>query len=272
MNEGFKPTQGVKFGDDIYPLYDLNVLRSALLYTGEIPPEIPAHIAENSARVPDRLKQAEFKKNYPIAIVGYGPTLQEQWPRLKTYQTVVTTSGAYKYLLDRDIVPTHHVEVDYRERKAVHTQEVDPETEFLMCSICHPKTIDNGLRGYSLRLYHIALDGISYPEGELVIPGYWDVGQTAMLVMQTLGYTNQHLFGFDYSFDLNWKDHSGFHNGPPKHYVFAKCGERLYPTSDSLCRGVMTFTQMLKDNPEINIKVFSSGLLGAYLEKHYNGG
>ena len=152
----------------------------------------------------------------------------------------------------------------------MHTNPAHPEVVYLMSSICHPKTINNGMDGKDIKLWHINLKGITYPEGELVIEGYWDVGQEAILVTKALGYRNLHLFGYDYAFETDTGEtHAGFHNGTPKKYVFAQIGERLYKTSDDLARGVLAFTALMKDHPDLTLTVYSDGLLGAYLKYHY---
>lgn len=272
MND-FKYKQILKFkeGDSEkeYPLYDLNVLRGGLLYTDDIPKEIPEQIKLNSARVSKRLSQTDVINDEPIALVGYGPTLKVWWKQLHDYKYIMSTSGAHKFLLERDIVPTYHVDVDFRERKAIHTNPSHPDIKYLMAVIVHPKTIDNVI-DRDLTLWNLKLSGVEYPKDEFVVEAYWDVGQEAIMVAKALGYRKLHLFGYDYAFEVETGiTHAGFHNGPPGTIVFAKIGERFYHTSDSLARGVIAFTQIMKDNTDLDFTIYSDGLLSAYLQQHY---
>lgn len=253
----------------IFPLYDMNVLRAGLIFTDVIPPEIPGQIEANCQRVKERLETSKEVLDEPVAIVGYGPTLKRFGQYIPKFKHIISTSGAHKFLLDRDIIPEYHVDVDFRERKAVHTNPSHPDVEYLFSSMVHSAMLDN-VEGKRVKLWHIFLKGIKYPDGELVLPGYWDVGQEAILVAKALGYRKMHLFGYDYAYEMDSENtHAGFHNGPPQHMVFAQVGERIYKTSDSLCRGIMTFTALMEDNPDIELTMYSDGLLAAYIKHHY---
>ena len=271
--EGFKYTQQVKIkeGDTekVFPLYDMEQMRAGLLYTEDIPPEIGDNVSKNIVRIKDRLQVSEKVIDEPCAVVGFGPTLKKFGERLKDFRHIITTSGAHKYLIDRDIIPSYHVEIDYRERKAVHTKESHPDVEYLLGSIVHPAVLDN-VEGKRCKLWHIKLTGIEYPKDELVLEGYWDVGQEAILVAKTLGYRNLHLFGFDYAIEVDTdKTHAGFHNGMPINFVFAKCNNKYFKTTDNLARGVMVFQALMEDNTDLGLTIYSDGLLSEYLNYHY---
>ena len=267
----FGVTQAIQIGDVKYPLYDLSKLRAGLLFTENVPPEIQENVNYSLNNINSRLEVSSNIIDEPVAIVGYGPTLKEYWPKLKEYKHIISTSGAHKFLLDRDIVPTYHVDIDFRERKAVHTKEPHPDVQYLFGSIVHKATLDNVLsRGYPMKLWHIKLPGIKYPDNEVVLEGYWDVGQEAILVAKALGYRNLHLFGYDYAYEVETgSTHAGFHNGPPNLRVFAKIGERYYQTSDSLARGVMVFTKLMEDNSDLSLTIHGQGLLSSYLDYHF---
>lgn len=269
MND-WKPTQSVVIGDKKFPLYDLNIMRAFMVYTDELPEEMETNYKSNVETIKDRLETNKVVSEEPIAVVGYGPTLKEQWPVIAKFKTIISTSGAHNFLLERDIIPTYHVEVDFRERKAVHTNPSHPDVEYLLASVVHPRTVEN-VEGKRSKLWHIDITGLTYPEGELVLEGYWDVGQEAILVAKALGYRNLHLFGYDYAYEVGGETHAGFHNGPPTNLVFARIGERYYPTSDSLARGVLTFTKLMQEHPDLSLTIYGSGLLGEYLKVHHSG-
>lgn len=271
----FGVTQVLKFvGEDgkpdiVYPIYDMGVLRAGLVYTDALPEEVPGHIKQNCERIPGRLEFSDKLIDEPCAVVGYGPTLKKFGSKLRDFKHIITTSGAHNFLLDRDITPNYHVEVDFRERKAVHTKTPHPDIEYYMASMVHPATIDN-VKDHRVKLWHINLKGIEYPKGEFVLEGYWDVGQEAILVAKALGYRDLHLFGYDYAYELGTGNtHAGFHNGMTNKHVYAKVGEKLFHTSDNLARGVMVFTALMEDNPDLNLTVYSDGLLSSYIQQHF---
>ena len=270
----FQSTQvfKIKEGDTekVFPLYNLDTHRDGKLEHDPTPIEIKQNVSANCLSVKDRLQQSQEIHQEEIAIVGYGPTLKETWPSLKSYQTIISTSGAHKFLLDRDIVPTYHVDIDYRERKAVHLIESHSDVVYLLCSTVHPKMVSN-VGSNRLKLWHSDFEGLTYPDGELCLPGYWDVGQQAILVASSLGYQNQHLFGFDYSFEIDTdKTHAGFHNAPERVRVVAKVGDKYFPTSDDMVRGVLTFIKLMEDNPNLTLIIHSDGLLSNYLKYHFS--
>lgn len=272
----FGVTQSVKIKEGnteiVYPLYDLTKMRAGVLFTDDIPSEIPDHISQNCAAVKERLEIHAERPDHILAICGYGPTLKEWVDKLRNYRWIMTTSGAHKFLNDRGIVPTYHVDVDFRQRKAIHTKEPNLKTEYYFASMCHPDTIAN-TNGFNRKLWHIKLTGITYPDNALTLDGYWDVGQEAILVAKALGFRQLHLFGYDYAFEVDTGEtHAGFHNAAPGTRIFAKVGNRYFQTSDSLCRGVMVFTKLMEDNPDLTLTIHSSGLLSAYLQHHYQAG
>lgn len=267
MND-FQPTQILKYGDEEYPIYDLNTDREFVLCNHPTPPEIPEQIAANIKRIPGRVEPTLLEQVNPVAIVGFGPTLRATWEQVQDFRNIISTSGAHKFLVDRDIIPTYHVDLDFRKHKAVHTKESHPDVDYLFASIVHSETLDN-VEGKRVKLWHVDIPGVKYPEGEFVAPGYWDVGQEAILIAKALGYRTMHLFGFDYAYEVGGTTHAAAHNGPKKPVVFANVGNRIYQTSDDLCRGVLSFTQLLKDNADISITLHGDGMLGQYLQKHY---
>ena len=274
--DDFKPTQAVKIVEGgverLYPLYDFEKKYNFRMSTDTIPEEITKHIETNLARTDKRLVPVTEVNEEPIALVAYGPTLRDWWKQVHDYKYVMSMSGSHKFLLERDIVPTWHAEIDYRERKAVHTNPSHPDVKYLMGSIVHSATFDN-VKDRDVAVWNIAIDGITYPEGEIIIPSYWDIGQSSILLARMLGFRNMALFGFDYTFAVDSKEtHAGFHNGPPKNHVFVKTDGKYFFTSDSLARGVLSFEQLITDYPDVNLTMFGDGLLNAYMRKHFTHG
>ena len=260
----FKPVTGLKIGEHVYPIYELDHKLDCEMFYQELPPEIQDNVNANSAHG-KWFEPSLIIKNEPIAIVGYGPTLKVSVDALKAFKTIISTSGAHNFLIERGIIPTYHIDVDFRPHKVVHTKDPHPDVKYLFGSTVHPTMLENK----TFKLFHIDVPVLKYQPGEPIIKGYWDVGQLAMLVAKEMGYREMHLFGFDYSFTVDNTTHAGFHNGNQGERVFARVNEKLFPTSDSLCRGVLAFGKLVEENPDLKLSVYSNALLTEYMRRHY---
>ena len=101
-----------------------------------------AQVRESTQRIKGRILPGPIT-NEPIAIVGFGPSLNDTWTELKKFKYIMTGSGSHKFLVDRGIIPTHHVEVDPREHKIGLMGQPQQSTEYLIASACHPKLFDH---------------------------------------------------------------------------------------------------------------------------------
>src|SRR5438045_9251152 len=109
-------------------------------------------IRVNVKTVRERIEPGELKAE-PIAIVCYGPSLNDTWEKIREFKYVMTCSGAHKFCVERGIIPTHHIDVDPREHKVELIGQPQKETEYLIASTCHPKLFAH-LEGYNVKLWH----------------------------------------------------------------------------------------------------------------------
>lgn len=100
-------------------------------------------IRVNTARVKGRIAAHYDLWSEPIAIVCYGPSLNETWEEVKKFKYIMTCSGAHRFLIDRGIIPTWHVEVDPREHKIKLVGEPHKDVTYLIASTCHPKYFEH---------------------------------------------------------------------------------------------------------------------------------
>lgn len=147
-----------------------------------------------------RLEQGATRRTEPVAIVCYGPSLNETWERVRDFRWIITGSGSHRFLLDRGIVPTHHVEVDPRPHKATLLGAPHPAVEYLLCSCCHPKVFEH-LAGYQIKLWHAYSNEDDWlralPPGDWAITGGANVGLRQMALARFMGFTEFHVFGMD---------------------------------------------------------------------------
>ena len=88
----------------------------------------------NNANVKGRLEPRYDLKSDPVACVNFGPSLNDTWEKIRDFKYIITCSGAYKFLIDRGIVPTYHLDVDPRPHKIKLIGTPNPRTEFLIAS------------------------------------------------------------------------------------------------------------------------------------------
>lgn len=154
------------------------------------------------ARSIPRIQPDLTPKSDPIAVVCFGPSLQDTWEEIKAFKYVITCSGAHKFLIERGIIPTWHVEVDPRAHKIVLLGLPHPDVHYLPASTCHPTYFDHILSGAGkVSLWHVFSDDSEahriLPRGEWAITGGSNVGLRAMTIARFFGYKNQHVFGMD---------------------------------------------------------------------------
>lgn len=158
-------------------------------------------IAINVAQCPGRIA-GQDKRDDPIALINFGPSLQDTWEKVKDFKYVMTCSGAHKFMIERGIIPTWHADVDPRIHKIGLIGEPHKDVEYLLAATCHPayfkKLIDGG---FNVKLWHIfdsSEDGLrQLPFEEWAITGGCSVGVRLLTLARFLGFTNFHIFGMD---------------------------------------------------------------------------
>ena len=149
-----------------------------------------------------RIESVEEKRIEPIAIVGFGPSLQDTWEQVREFKYVITCSGAHKFLLSKGIIPTWHCEVDPRPHKVELLGTPHPEVTYLPASTCHPDYFDHLVKhGAKVKLWHVFANEEdafrTLPRGEWALTGGPDVGLRSMLIARFFGFRNLHVFGMD---------------------------------------------------------------------------
>lgn len=163
-------------------------------------------IKENSIRIKQRFKPTPTEiKPDPVAIVAYGPSLHATWRQVAYFKTIFTCSGAHRFLLERGLRPTYHVDSDPRQHKVGMLGTPQPDTIYLPASIVNPDYF--GLLSEAgceqVQLWHLFFMEpailAATPNGEPMLTGGDTVGPRTMKIARLMGYTNLHFFGFDAS-------------------------------------------------------------------------
>lgn len=140
------------------------------------------------------------KRHERIALVCYGPSLNDTWHHLKKFKWIMTCSGSHKFLIERGIVPTWHAEVDPRPHKIQLLGAPHPDVEYLVASACCPDYFDH-LQGFNVKLWHVFSNEEEafrlMPPNSWAITGGSSVGLRTMSLAWFLGFRNFHIFGMD---------------------------------------------------------------------------
>lgn len=233
-------------------------------------------IRANIVRVKDRVQPHE-RRDDPIAIVCFGPSLRQTWEQVRGFRYVMTCSGSHRFLVERGIVPTYHVEVDPRAHKVGLIGPPQRETEYLLASTVHPDVVSH-LEGFTVKLWHVfdnTEDGKRLiPADEWAITGGCDVGLRAMTLAAFLGFRDLHVFGMDQSAGTvdapEETRHAAEHPHSSTRGKYAPCeydGVTYYTTSAMLeaARGV---GHELNQMPAVEATFYGDGLCQHMMRNH----
>lgn len=228
-------------------------------------------------RVALRIQEGFDRGSERVAVVCYGPSLAETWHKIKDFKYIITCSGSHRFLLDRGIVPTWHVEVDARSHKVDLIGEPHQGVEYLIASCCHPRLIDH-LDRCSVKLWHTYngenLDELpaAYPRGEWVFNGGSNVGLRAMVLARFLGFRFIDLFGMDCSYPADHVgEHAGSHPRPSadKDRLITEYDGIEYHTTATLMHYAREFFTECSLMPECKFTIHGQGLLPHMAHKGY---
>lgn len=207
-------------------------------------------------------------RDEPIALVCFGPSLNDTWEQIKGYRYVMTCSGSHKFLVERGITPTWHVEVDPRPHKVQLIGPPCKETEYLIASTCHPAVFDH-LEGYNVTLWHVfdAQDDAirTLPPGEWALTGGCSVGLRTMTIARFLGFTDLHIFGMDGSQGESGKHAAEHPNQPPGYSLveYPVGSGQMWQTTSSMLEAARGTWHELNQMPDVKATFYGTGLVQA---------
>ena len=227
-------------------------------------------IRVNIGKVKQRIQEGPLR-NEPIAVVCYGPSLNDTWEQIGT-KYVMTCSGAHKFLIDRGIFPRWHVEVDPRKHKIELLGAPNDYTTYLIASTCHPDYVDYLLeRGANVKLWHVfdtAEEGIrTLPRGEWALTGGCSVGLRALALARFLGFRDLHVFGMDGSSGKTGKHAAAHPNQAKQEFVTVYEGVE-YKTTPGFLEAARTTFYELDQLKDVTATFYGEGLV-QHMAKSY---
>jgi hypothetical protein len=233
-------------------------------------PRIEAQTAVNVARGFAPLEKDRTEKDVPLAIVGYGPSLQDTWERLRDWPGPIwTVSKAHDFLLERGIVPTYHTDVDGGEEKVHTIQKPDPRVTYIMATKMFPAVLD-GLPKENVRLFHVQIYPGVYEAHQRLDPRYpafkvaFDTSVQAAEIAFQRRFYDQHWFGVDYGMPEG-ELYAGPHEGPAHTAQRVQLDGRVYLTSTLMMSGLLMAEQWRCRRAPVSLKIHGNGLLGTFL-------
>lgn len=141
-----------------------------------------------------------------VSIVGSGPSLHDTYRDL--VGDVIACNASLSFLLGKGVVPKYAMFFDAAE---IMEQFVvcHPEVTYLVASRCHPKVFEK-LEGHNVIVWHVKCGEDSnepidelldeYVKPEPMVHGGSAAVTRTMLLAHAMGWTEQHLFGADSSY------------------------------------------------------------------------
>ena len=219
----------------------------------------------NTARVKGRIKPVYDLCADPIAVVNYGPSLNYTWEEIRRFRYVMTCSGSHKFLIDRGIVPTWHVDVDPREHKCLLLGAPHKDVEYLISSACHPKLFEM-LEGYNVKLWHVFTAEEDpfrvLPPGEWALTGGCSAGLRTMTIARFLGFKNLHIFGMDGCEGASGK-HAAAHPNQPKESLPCPYKGVTYQTTPAMLAAAQETFHELDLMTDVRPTFYGDGLVQA---------
>lgn len=224
-------------------------------------------ILANVKKVKGRIQQEELKEE-PIAIVGFGGSLNETWEEIKNFKNIFTCSGAHKFLLDKGLKPSDfkrwlHNDLDPRPHKVQLLGEPQQSIEYYAASTIHPNYIDK-LIGFDLKLWHIFAnedDGFRIlPHGEMLFTGGSDVGMRTLVLARFLGYREFHVFGFDGCMYEKSGFHAAEHPNPPPYCFEVELNDKKFLTTPALLECAKQLPKEIDELSDVTAKFYGNGI------------
>lgn len=234
----------------------------------------PAVIGENSLRIKGRVKIEKGEPDYePTAIVAFGPSLADTYSQLSAFKRIYTCSGAHKFLLERGITPTYHVDSDPRAYKADILGEPNRDVQYLLASICHPTYFDKlELHGCDVKLWHMLFlephIWVHFPTNEAILTSGHTVGPWTAILARVMGHANLHFFGFDASAGTGDKTHVTQHPNPPRDLEWIQYDGRYYLTNRNWEDHAAILLKDFDRMPEVRYTFYGDGLMQHMARRH----
>lgn len=255
------------------PLHEIGDIRAKMAVSHE---DRLAQVYQNIDRIPDRLTIPGLLKHEAhcrkAVLVCAGPSLEKTWmsaglARFEDATDIVTVSVAHKFMIERGIIPSAHIDCDPRPHKVTQMGLAHPDVEYWLASCVHPSYIDHVAGGKLTALWHAyngeaSCDVLDREPGQRMIVGGGSVGLRAISLLYHLGYRAIEIHGMDCSFYEKGKQWAAEHHGKVKSEVEVVAPDgRVFLTAPALIMYYRFFMKQLSWMPDADVMLHGDGML-----------
>lgn len=240
--------------------------------------QIYSNIQENNKReLPQVIDLPDWRSNEPIAIVGGGPSLKEEYTKLVKYNKIMVCGSAHDFLQARIKNKIKYAIICDPDPLVInYLKNINSTTQYLVASQCAPETFQylstKLCRVYTWQAYAEKYDQSIFGD-KAKIGGGCTIGTRAMIMALGMGYNTQHLFGFDTCLTDDYKHHAYDFSDPSKESIGNILEMRLegsdkkYKVAGYMMGQLFDFQLLLKTYANrINVEIFGEGLLKDLME------
>ena len=233
-------------------------------------PEVYKNRAANCALKLPSVTFDKTLKTEPIAVVGYGPSLNATWERLRDFNVIISTSKAHEFLLDKGLKPTFHMDLDSRKHKMEFMQRPQPDVKYMLSSHIYPDYPKMLLaRGITPQMFHVEIEKhVKLDPCYKGMVARFDVGAQAAEWSYLNGYRDIHLFGVEYGCaEGTGNTHAGPHHGVPHgpdQRIFIDVDGRIFEGTKLFFHGLLLAEQLMCWRAAVKWTIHGDGLLGHF--------
>ena len=233
-------------------------------------PEVYKNRAANCALKLPSVTFDKTLKTEPIAVVGYGPSLNATWERLRDFNVIISTSKAHEFLLDKGLKPTFHMDLDSRKHKMEFMQRPQPDVKYMLSSHIYPEYPKMLLaKGITPQMFHVEIEKhVKLDPCYRGMVARFDVGVQAAEWAFLNGYRDQHWFGIEYGCAAGTGDtHAGRHWGVPHgpdQRIYIDVDGRVFEGTKLFFHGLLLAEQFMCWRAAAKYTLHGDGLLGHF--------
>lgn len=219
--------------------------------------------------------EIQLARNYPIAIVGGGPSLKKTIEELRSFKGAIMACGsAHDYLVENGIPLNYCIILDPDKTTALYLKRDGGQCRYLVASHVAPQTLF-ALEGRNVYLFGAGgtFEKDKFNPLPIVTVGGRTVGTRGMGMALGLGFRDFHLFGFDSCLD---EDDVHAYENPEgddfdslvrqsTHNVY--CNGRKFKCASYMIGQAMDFQKFLGQwNDTVTVEVHGDGLISEIMK------
>lgn len=219
----------------------------------------------------------------PIILLCGGPSINREVKEIqklrKKGHKLCTVNGSYQWALDHDLLPSLQIMLDGRAWNKRFLENLRPETQYFLCSHCHPETFE-ALNGHKVSMFHCpGSKAVAKVVNDhffgmwLPVKGGTTIALRGIHLLYALGFRKIAIYGMDSCY-LD-KAHHAYEQkeNDIKTFWEVKVGRKLFITSPWMASQAEEFMHMTKVlPPDLKLAVFGDGLIAEWMRETHKRG